>query len=98
MSVETKTPNGENLMNTINLDANTIKVARTLAAKLEELFSVEVDICTGVKADYVTVEGVNYSSFVQVLFPHNKAANYLLTFKTRKEQCDWLRSKIAERV
>ena len=81
----------------INTNANTIKVARELASQLQNAFTLEADIYTGAQGDFVTVEGKNYGSFVTVTFKHNKADSYTLHFKSRQEQCHWLRKELEAR-
>lgn len=81
----------------INTNENTIKVARELASQLEKSFTLDACVDTGGRGDYIVVDGKDYSSFIHVDFKYNKADSYTLKFKTRKEQCDWLRDAIQQR-
>lgn len=83
------------MSNVLNTE-NTIKAARALGATLQEKMSFPCRISTGAKGDWITIDGVDTGHFVCVDFTINKVDSYKIGFKSRKEQCDWLRKKLAD--
>ena len=72
------------------MKTNTIAIARELAARVEMSPGFMLDV--GMKADYVEVRGKGYNCFIRT-YSKNKLVNTRV-FKTRAEQCEYLRDLI----
>jgi hypothetical protein len=66
---------------------NTINTAKKLAASVRCAQGFRIDV--GQHADFVTVDGRNYSAFVRT-FKDNQIVRTRV-FNTRAEQCEFLR-------
>jgi hypothetical protein len=77
--------------NTGSTVLNTITVARDLGAQIQaKLTTPGRVVLTPSKGDWITVNGKDYSCYVE--FAGGDLERRTFVFKTRKEQCDWMRA------
>jgi hypothetical protein len=69
---------------------NTISTARALAASIECVEGVSLDV--GKRGDWATVDGTDSVHFILTL-KRGEGVVRTRIFASRKEQCDWLRDQ-----